>query len=993
MSVGRRLTLAAACITALAAWCAGPVAAQQPGRPRPTRADTTTRRDTAAAKDTIAKANFAPPDSVLQRLLSLPGYTVTRYEAQDITFDAVTRALLFTSNAVVQRDSQLVKSDTIKYSGSGSTVRVGTDSSGRNVFVTPGQAPIVSRGPGTYDIANRRASVRNIRTSIPQSGETLQITGEQVVVVAGSDSVKNANSATYYLRDGTITACDDSIPDYYFKAKEIKRTGSFVVARPAILYIGDVPVMWLPFLFQDIRPGRHSGILSPNIGVSDIVRNSPSYRRNIDGLGYYWAINDYLDAQAWFDWRSSAGEIPLGDVGGFTRYNAEFRYRWLERYVTGSFAASQTLQGDAKSTSVTWGHSQDFTRNSSLRMDLNYTSNDRVQRSTTVNPYAVLSTIRSSATYNQKVGPLNFSVGGTRSQSPGRTQVDQSFPTFSMTTSPLNLSSWLVWTPNLSYTSHQITGIDQPSPLGLLARLGKTAAGKDTIFGDTLRRNSYDSNLSFTTPLQIFGYSLGNNFTVSSRRNDFPESAIVTDVETGVQAQRIYATTYSTTADWTPVFSLPPLFHNKFNLSPSVSFSNVDGSPFWIRNERTGGEWVHQSKRPTFTLSATPTLFGLYGGFGPFTRIRHSISPTIGYSYAPAANVSDDFLAATGRTRVGANGGRGYLGGLRQNSLSLGLNTNIEAKTRSVNDSNPEAGDKLKLLSVNFDALSYDFELAKETHSAIRGLTTSSFGYTLNSDLLPGFNLGVRYSLFKGSTLSDTAQFSPFREGITASFQFSNTANPFAVFQRLFGKAVPPVTPGQTRLDQTDDDRYARQIASQPVAGRSSRTAAFMPTVTKGWQVSLDFTSQRQRPISGANVLDYDPTVLCQQFNTPQLRLAFDQCVAQARTNPSTAVPVTSGLPGSPIYRVPNTVTLGGDVRFNITEHWAASWQTQYDFVNNDFATQIVSLQRDLHDWRAIFAFTQSPNGSFAFNFLISLKAEPDLKFDYHKATYRNEGF
>lgn len=240
MSVGRRLTLAAACITALAAWCAGPVAAQQPGRPRPTRADTTTRRDTAAAKDTIAKANFAPPDSVLQRLLSLPGYTVTRYEAQDITFDAVTRALLFTSNAVVQRDSQLVKSDTIKYSGSGSTVRVGTDSSGRNVFVTPGQAPIVSRGPGTYDIANRRASVRNIRTSIPQSGETLQITGEQVVVVAGSDSVKNANSATYYLRDGTITACDDSIPDYYFKAKEIKRTGSFVVARPAILYIGEI---------------------------------------------------------------------------------------------------------------------------------------------------------------------------------------------------------------------------------------------------------------------------------------------------------------------------------------------------------------------------------------------------------------------------------------------------------------------------------------------------------------------------------------------------------------------------------------------------------------------------------------------------------------------------------------------------------------------------------------------------------------------------------
>jgi hypothetical protein len=518
-------------------------------------------------------------------------------------------------------------------------------------------------------------------------------------------------------------------------------------------------------------------------------------------------------------------------------------------------------------------------------------------------------------------------------------------------------------------------------------------AGRDTIVGDTLRRNSYDSNLSFSTPLQIFGYNLGNNFTVSSRRNDFPESAIVTDVNTGVQSQRIYATTYSTTADWTPIFTLPPFFRNKFNLSPSASLQNVDGSPFWIRNERTGGEWVHQSKRATFALSAAPTLYGLYGGFGPFTRLRHAISPSITYQWGPAGHVSDEFLAATGRTKAGLNGASGYLGNLPLSSLSLGLSTNIEAKVHSANDSNPETGDKLKLLSLNFDALNYDFERAKETHSPIRGLTTPTFGYTLTSDLLPGFNLGVHYSLFEGSTLSDTAKFGPFRTDLNASFSFSNTANPFAVLQRLFGKAVPPAAAGAADLQQSPDDRYARQVASQPVAGRATRGAAFLPTVTRGWQVSLDFTSHRDRPISGANVLDFDPSILCSQFNTPSLQLFYAQCVAQARANPTTAVPITSGLPGSPIYRVPNTTTLSGQTSFNITEHWAASWNTQYDFEHHDFATQIVSLQRDLHDWRAIFAFTQSPTGSFAFNFLISLKAEPDLKFDYHKSTYRNEGF
>ena len=163
--------------------------------------------------------------------------------------------------------------------------------------------------------------------------------------------------------------------------------------------------------------------------------------------------------------------------------------------------------------------------------------------------------------------------------------------------------------------------------------------------------------------------------------------------------ERIFTTTYGTEIDWTPSFTLPPVARNDFNLSASMALSNVDGSAYWIRNERTGGEWVHQSKRPTFSVSASPTLFGLFGGFGPFTRIRHSISPTLGYTYAPQADVSDAYLQAVGRTRVGSNGQpNGYLGALRQNALSFQLATNIEAKTKSLNDSNPEAGDKLKLI-------------------------------------------------------------------------------------------------------------------------------------------------------------------------------------------------------------------------------------------------------------------------------------------------------
>jgi hypothetical protein len=954
------------------------------------RADSLRARNDTTAADTVAQVQFLPPDSVMQRLMSIPGYSLTRYQAEIITFEAATRGVTLSNRSVVQRDSQTVKADSIFYSGQTQQV----DAAGkRNVFLLPGQAPVITRGRTNYDVSGKRIAGGGLSTSIDERGQTLFISGERYAAVAASDSLRSANDLNYYVRNGMITACNDSVPDYFFKAKEIKRTGNFVVARPAVLYIGDVPVMWLPFVFQDIRTGRHSGILPPNIGISDIIRNSSSYRRNVDGFGYYFALSDYFDAQTYLDWRSSAGPAVQGDEG-FVRYNGEVNYRWLDRFVAGRLAASKTYQGDLTNTAVSWGHQQSFTRNSSLTANINYVTSTRLQRETFINPYSAMATIASSANYQQKIGPAQISLGGSNRQYPGREQQDRNFPTFSLSTSPLSLGSWLTWTPAINYSSSQTLHMDQVSSLGLLLRR-ENVAGRDTIVGDTLDRSAYVSTLSFDTPLTIFGWSLGNHFNINSARNDFPERAIVTDVVTGVEQERIYSTTYKTEIDWSPSFSLPPLGRNSLNLTPSLSFSNVDGNAFWIRNERTNGKWVHQTKRPSLGLSASPTLFGLFNGFGPFVRIRHSIQPTFGYSYAPAAQVSDEFLAALGRTRASSTGSStGYLPSLAQNSLSMGLATNLEAKLRSRVDSLPDDGEKIKLLSVQFTGINYDFERARATGSSIRGLTTQNWGYNLKSDLLPGIDVGVDYSLFEGSTLSDSARFKPFRERVSASLSFSNNNNPFAVFTRIFGVAVPPATPGTERTTPRPDERYAREVASQPVAGRAARTAAFLPTTHQGWEASFTFSSARQRPPGGipSNVVEFDPSVRCQQFNTPALRLLYDDCVARAISDPVADTPVTSGLAGSPTYLVPPSTSLGSSLNFGLTEKWSGSWQTNYDFVRHSFASQIVSLQRDLHDWRAIFAFTQSPNGSFAFNFFISLKAEPELKFDYHKATYRNEG-
>jgi len=114
------------------------------------------------------------------------------------------------------------------------------------------------------------------------------------------------------------------------------------------------------------------------------------------------------------------------------------------------------------------------------------------------------------------------------------------------------------------------------------------------------------------------------------------------------------------------------------------------------------------------------------------------------------------------------------LGNLEQRSISFGLNQNFQAKVRSKNDSNPEGGQKIDLLSINSTPLSYDFVRAAEFarthgHRGMAGLTTETWGYTLRSELLPGFDFSSNYSLFSGSTLSDTAKFKPFLTSVSAS--------------------------------------------------------------------------------------------------------------------------------------------------------------------------------------------------------------------------------
>ncbi len=950
-----------------------PEAAAQGRQARP---DMTSRDSTARDSTKRELVKWAEADSLMAALLARQGYSATRYQGDQVVFDTRTRTLDLSGDpAAVGRGATLVVGDTISYSDITRLVVVRGDT---NILRDPSQnaEDVISRGSLTYNLATRRGSVSNISTTV-ESGERWFVSGVEAAFVSDSTG---RNPTTFFVRQGDFTTCDDSVPHYFFRAGKIKMISkTLLVARPAVLYIGEVPVLWLPFMFQDIRSGRRSGILTPRFGVSEIFRNSPSYRRHVDNVGYYFALSDYTDARLWLDWRS--GARPTEGDPGWIKYNGEFQYRWLSRFMTGRFASSHDRQKSGNSnTALSWTHMQDFSQTRKLSFNLNYVTNTFIQRSNAFDPRQVMATISSQANYAQKLGPASLTIGGNRRQYPGRDQVDQQFPNFNLSTPTLALARWLEWTPSLSVVNDQNFNLDQPGTTSF--RYLTTAGGLDSVQVSGDRRST---SASFNTPVKIFGFTWNSSFRATDAEDNYPVSVrVASRTDSGVTSTRMFSRTYRTDVDWETSIGLPSLLVGSWNVSPQISFSNVDPSPYMVRSQFSGGRFVRQSKRPSYGVGVSPTFFGLFPGLGPVERLRHSISPRLTFSYAPKATVSDEFLAATNRTRFD------YIGGLAQNQIQLQISQNIEAKLRGEPDSatsgnkSSRSDRKIKLLSLNFSPIAYDFERARVTGRS--GFATERVSYDLASDLLPGFSLTAGYSLFQGSLLSDTAVFKPFRESLEASFTINQESGIMAAFSRLFGRAVPQRNSRIERLEAAGDDALSQRAGSTPVAGVPARDRVYGMTPTQGFQANFRFSSHRQRPPVGGVIVDFDPTINCRifQFNP----IAFSQCLVEQQTNPTNATPFDRPI-GAAFVRTPPRENIQSQMSFNITPTWSASWGTNYDFQARAFASHTVSLQRDLHDWRSTFAFTKAPNGNFAFSFFIALKAQPDLKFDYDKQTYR----
>ena len=968
-----RLALLGAALLALSA--AAPADAQVPGlrgrRPPEGQRPPPQQPRARPQADTVPQDSAQRPlvqDSIIDQLLRLPGYQPVEYQGDSAEFNNRERTLRLRGSPVVTRaGTRLQARDSIVYRERSEFVEV------YGAPQATGEGQDISGEVMYYDLAARRASVRGARTTITE-GATWFVQGN---VTSEEEGVQ------VYATSSTFTSDDRDEPAYFFKAERIKVIKNRVlVGRPALLYFRNVPVFWLPFIVQDLGQGRRSGFLIPEFEINDIVRTDQRGRgtrgtgRQISNVGYYWAINDYMGAQAALDWRSQQ----------WVSLQVGYQFNWRRRFMSGNASLQRFWrEGGVNSFNLIGSGAWKPNERTDISTSLNYASSTQFERNRQVDPFRQISDIGSTLSFNRKFDWGTVSSGGELRQTLSnddralRTRLSISPNTITLFAAPEDREpSW--------YHDGSLT-------LAADGSLNRTDPGEAL-----LRREqpTQDENVSLSTSVRLgpVGVSAGARYGRQARTElAAVDSALV--IGTPPAAARAFLPGFGTqTLDWNAGTGYEFRLIGATRLTPSVSIGqqlmrrdtafaggeppdSIGGQPADLRR---WGQWVPGPARVSLNAGLQTELFGFFPGFGAYSTIRHHVRPGFSYRYSPAARQD------TVQTLV-----FGQLGGREANDITFNLDQTFEAKLRAprgtsptdqaaeaAGSGNPQGaglanpgaqtdsaraaltpGDpmlrdtagadsaggrnaqqqdrKITLLSINTSALAYSF-VPVDTFGT--RFTTPDITNRIRSDLFGGLNFTLSHDLFDeergetGTIGSGQRRFSPFLTGVQTSLSFGASS---ALF-RWLGFARPTEGERATERGQTPPEQGTPTV--DPPGAQTQTNNPLMGGAGGGWNVQLNYSLRRARP--------------SRVFNPSRQDQGNQQ--------------------------------VSGNVSFMPTRNWAVSWYTDYSITEGKFGTHVLNFKRDLYRWQANFDFTRAPNGNTSFSFSVHLTDLPDLKADYSRA-------
>ena len=500
---------------------------------------------------------------------------------------------------------------------------------------------------------------------------------------------------------GDFSTCNDSTHQhfYFYGRRMVVKPKETITARPVVLNIADVPVAVLPMIVAPLKSGRKSGILTPKFGGDQV---QGYYMSN---LGFYYAPNDYWDATV-------KGDIIEGEEARFERSTLTGEVRYKLRYVLeGNVSYTSYLEEFDMANSgydIRFSHNQNLTPDGkhTLSGSGSFVSSQSVRKDNALDAETILNQqANAQMTYSGKFG-TNKSL-----------------------------------TVKVRQDHNLVTDMMQREIPDIQYRM----SGPLFNFDIDEDEEAYDDH-SIASYLEKFNYSFNNRFNFYTVR----AQDTVNEVDTTAKYVG-YTGTYSLD------YSLRVL--RVINLTPRADFTGFWTGTSWRNPEDsliyrkrymsldpehdTYGEAAYNHD---YSITADTKLYGIWvPEIGRFTGLRHVLSPSVSYTYAPEIDTVKTFAPhpLLGQTPYQ----------IEQKTVGFGLNNDFDIKYLKVvgraADTTREDGSgavedqygNRRVLTTRHN-VSYNFAADSLNFSDI----TSSFGLQILPDYM--FTVNTRHSVY-----------------------------------------------------------------------------------------------------------------------------------------------------------------------------------------------------------------------------------------------------
>jgi len=392
--------------------------------------------------------------------------------------------------------------------------------------------------------------------------------------------IKRVDSQTLFVSNGIYSTCDrEDDPHFHFQSRKMKVVvQKNVVAKPIVFYIGKIPMAILPFAFFPTRGGRHSGLIIPRFGASQLEG------RYLRELGYYWAISDYFDARTTVDYYERSGWLARGN------FNYAKRYAFTGS-VSGSFTRKNFVidQSKERRWDIAFSHNQTFGRTAYLNASGVFASSNFYKLFSSDRQEQLRRTLLSQATFSKSFGnstSLSASISDFKNIDTG--SFERLLPSF-----------------NISFGQRQLFGKRDPAP-------------KAPATGKVEERRWYEN----------FYYSLS-----SSAQNRYSKLSDTTKVD------RLSSANHNLSFSLTGIKAFVSWLN--LNQSMQVTESWFDRTTdYFIQPDGKVGSKTQKGFAAlhlfSYTASTNTKFYGTFQpNLGPVRALRHVVEPSIGFSYRP----------------------------------------------------------------------------------------------------------------------------------------------------------------------------------------------------------------------------------------------------------------------------------------------------------------------------------------------------------------------